>query len=328
MKIALVGAGVIARVHMKALLAIGTLPAAICDIDPKKAQALLEEFSLELPVFTDYGRLLAEFSPDVVHICTPHYTHADMVVSALDKNIHVLCEKPLCIREEEIDRILAAEKRSSATLGVCHQNRYNPANLFFRDYIADKTVTAAHGEVVWHRDREYYLSGAWRGKWKTEGGGVLINQALHTLDLCQWFFGDPDAVTATAATLGLSDVIEVEDTAACTFHGKTPFTFFATNLSAVSLPVCIRARVGDEDVVLQPRTVTVNGKPVFHEEQTVVLGKPTYGSGHLRLLADFYRCVNEGVPFPINGEEGAKVVRLILAVYKSGGKQIPLHSQK
>lgn len=326
MKIALVGAGVIARVHMKALLAIGTLPAAICDIDPKRAQALLEEFSLDLPVFTDYERMLAEFSPDVVHICTPHYTHADMVVSALDKNIHVLCEKPLCIHEEEIDRILAAEKKSSATLGVCHQNRYNPANLFFRNYIADKTVTAAHGEVVWHRDREYYLSGAWRGKWETEGGGVLINQALHTLDLCQWFFGEPDAVTATTATLGLSDVIEVEDTAACTFLGKTPFTFFATNLSAVSLPVCTRARVGDEDVVLQPRTVTVNGKIVFHEEQTVVLGKPTYGSGHLRLLADFYRCLNEGKPFPINGEEAAKVVRLILAVYKSKGRQIPLHS--
>ncbi len=328
MKIALVGAGVIARVHMKALLSLGMMPAAICDIDPQMAQAFLKEFSVELPVFTDYGQLLAEFSPDVVHICTPHYTHADMVVSALDKNIKVLCEKPLCIHEEEIDRILAAEKRSSAMLGVCHQNRYNPAHRFFKEYIADKTVTAAHGEVVWHRDREYYLSGAWRGKWETEGGGVLINQALHTLDLCQWFFGEPSGVTATITTLGLSDVIEVEDTAACTFHGKTPFTFFATNLSALSLPICIRALVDEDDVVLQPRTVTINGETVFHEEQTVVLGKPTYGSGHLRLLADFYRCVNEGEPFPIDGAEAAKVVRLILAVYKSGGKQIPLHSEK
>lgn len=325
MKIAIVGAGAIARVHMKALLSLDTAPAAICDIDPARARELLDEFSMDLPIFTDYERMLTEFSPEVVHICTPHHLHADMVVSALEKNVHVLCEKPLCIREEEIPRILAAERKSSATLGVCHQNRYNPANLFFKDHIAGKAVSAAHGEVVWRRDREYYRSGEWRGKWATEGGGVLINQALHTLDLCQWFFGLPTAVTATTATLAVAGVIEVEDTAACCFLGETPFTFFATNGAAVNLPVCTRARVDGIDVVLQPHSVVIDGKTAFREEQVVVLGKPCYGNGHLRLLENFYRCLKDGEPFPINGEEAVKVIRLILAVYKSHGKQIPLH---
>ncbi len=324
MKIALVGAGVIARVHVKALAALGMQPAAVCDIDASKAEKLLREFALDLPVFTDYGEMLADFAPDAVHICTPHGLHADMVVAALERDIHVLCEKPLCIKESDIPRILAAEQRSKATLGVCHQNRYNPANLFFKDHIAGSALRAAHGAVVWHRDAAYYAAGAWRGKWASEGGGVMINQALHTLDLCQWLFGMPTSVTATVSNLSLGGVIEVEDTAAATFAGDTPFTFFATNAAAVSMPVSITARTQDEEIVLLPHSVIVNGKTVFHESQNMVMGKACYGSGHIDLLADFYRCLREGKPFPIGGAEGARVVRLILAMYQSKGEKISL----
>ncbi len=324
MKIALVGAGVIARVHMKALLALGMQPAAVCDIDASKAEKLLREFALDLPVFTDYGEMLADFAPEAVHICTPHYLHADMVVAALERDIHVLCEKPLCIKESDIPRILAAEQGSKATLGVCHQNRYNPANLFFKDHIAGCALRAAHGSVVWHRDAAYYAAGAWRGKWASEGGGVMINQALHTLDLCQWLFGMPTSVTATVSNLSLAGVIEVEDTAAATFAGDIPFTFFATNAAAVSMPVSITARTQDEEIVLLPHSVVINGETVFHEPQNMIMGKACYGNGHIDLLADFYRCLREGKPFPIGGAEGARVVRLILAMYKSNGKKILL----
>lgn len=324
MKIALVGAGVIARVHVKALAALGMQPAAVCDIDIARAEALLREFSLDIPVFTDYGKLLADVAPDAVHICTPHHCHADMVVAALQKNVHVLCEKPLCIKESDIPRILAAEKASRATLGVCHQNRYNPANLFVKEHLQGKQIRAAHGTVAWHRDAAYYEAGAWRGKWETEGGGVMINQALHTLDLCQWLLGDPETVTATVSNLSLDGVIEVEDTAAATFKGKNPFTFFATNASAVSMPVSVVIRTVGEEIVLLPHSVMINGEAVLHEPQNMVMGKACYGNGHIALLADFYRSVQEGKPFGINGTEAAKVIRLILAMYKSAGKEIAL----
>lgn len=321
MKIALVGAGVIARVHMRALRSLGLLPVAVCDVDEGKARTFLAEFSVELPVYTDYETMLRELAPDAVHICTPHHCHADMIVSALSRDIHVLSEKPLCIKKEDIGRILAAEAASRATLGVCHQNRYNPSTLFFKNYISDKKVQAAHGSVAWHRSATYYASGAWRGKWETEGGGVMINQALHTLDLCQWLFGYPEAVTATVATLSLRDVIEVEDTAAATFSGPVPFTFFATNTTGKSLPISITARTQDEEILLLPHSVTVNGKTVFHEDEAAVSGKACYGMSHTTLFADFYEALKMGRPFAINGLEASRVIELILAMYESHAQE-------
>ena len=324
MRIAVVGVGVIGRVHLKSLCTLGTPPVAVCDIDVAKAKAALAELGLDVPVYEDYGVMLQELAPDVVHICTPHYCHPDMVVAALEKNIHVLCEKPLAITPEGLDRVLAAEAASSATLGVCQQNRYNAATRFFKEYLQDKKVLAVHGAVVWHRSREYYQSGAWRGKWATEGGGVMINQALHTLDLCQWIFGTPTAVTAQISTLTLGDVIEVEDTAVAQFDGPVPFSFFATVGAAGSLPVCITAKIEEGELCLWPRRVTLNGSTLFDEPHTVVMGKPCYGVGHVALMADFYAAIKENRPFALNGATAAVVIRLILALYRSKGERVLL----
>ena len=324
MKIVIVGAGVIGRVHLKAMLELGIMPAAICDIDKGRANAMLCDMHLDLPVFADYRDMLDELRPDSVHICTPHYLHADMIVEALSRNIHVLCEKPLCIKREDIPRILAAERASTATLGVCHQNRYNPANLFAKEYLAGKTVRGGHGTVAWHRDARYYQSADWRGKWESEGGGVMINQALHTLDLMQWMLGYPEAVTASISNLSLGDVIEVEDTAVAAFVGKAPFTFLGTNASGVSLPVQITVRTTDEEIVLLPHSVIVDGKVLFHEKKQIVLGKTCYGNGHVALIADFYGAIEEGRPFAINGEAAASVIQMILAMYESKGESVLL----
>lgn len=322
MKIVITGAGVIGRVHLKAMLELGILPAAICDIDEGKASAMLRELHLDLPVYTDYSAMLDELQPDSVHICTPHYLHADMIVEALSRGVNVLCEKPLCIKREDIPRVLAAEKASSAMLGVCHQNRYNPANLFARDYLAGKTVRGGHGTVAWHRDAKYYQSADWRGKWESEGGGVMINQALHTLDLMQWMLGYPETVAASISTLALGDVIEVEDTAVATFAGKAPFTFLGTNAAGVSLPVQITVRTTTEEIVILPHSVIVDGKCLFHEEKQIVLGKTCYGNGHVALISDFYDCVKSGRHFAIDGEAAAAVIKLILAMYESKGERV------
>ncbi len=324
MKIVITGAGVIGRVHLKALLELGIMPAAICDIDEEKANTMLRELHLDLPVFGDYRDMLDKLQPDSVHICTPHYLHADMIVEALSRGVNVLCEKPLCIKREDIPRILAAEKASNAMLGVCHQNRYNPANLFAREYLAGKTVRGGHGTVAWHRDASYYRSADWRGKWATEGGGVMINQALHTLDLMQWMLGYPAAVTASISNLSLGGEIEVEDTAVATFAGKAPFTFLGTNAAGASLPVQITVRTTAEELVLLPHSVIVDGKCLFHEEKQIVLGKTCYGNGHVTLISDFYDCVKSGRRFAIDGTAGAAVINMILAMYESKGERVEL----
>lgn len=316
MKAAVIGLGVIGSVHTEVLRNLGKDLAAVCDTDESR-------FSVypAIPRYTDWRKMLSEVKPDVVHVCTPHYLHAEMIIEALGRDINVLCEKPLCIRREELSKIFEAEASSKAQLGVCLQNRYNAVNLFVKDYLAGKKVTEGAGSVVWHRDEAYYASGAWRGKRATEGGGVLINQALHTLDLLQWFAGFPKYVTAAVSNLSLKGKIEVEDTASALYSGGAAFTFFATNGGAQGLPVEITLCTEKDYIKLLPDCVLINGEAKRFGREERVYGKYCYGTGHERLIADFYDCVQNGKKFAIDGQEAAKAVRMVFGAYESNGEK-------
>ena len=313
MKTATIGYGVIGKLHTKIQSELGTL-VAVCDVDETALEA-----APDVKKYTDYVTMLDREELDAVHICTPHYLHCEMIVEALRRNINVLCEKPMCISHVEIEKILEAEKKSDAILGICLQNRYNPANVFVKDYIKDKKTVSGVAHVSWHRDEKYFGSGAWRGKKATEGGGVLINQALHTLDLMQWFLGMPSEMTAQISTLSLGDVIETEDTAALICSGGSDFVFYATLASAVDAPVEMSLKLESEWLNIRQNGIVINGeyqkidrKPVSNDI------KECYGNSHEALIADFYSCVKNKKHFGIDGNEGAKVIKLILAAYESG----------
>ena len=316
MRCAVIGVGVIGSLHAAILKKYGRL-CAVCDIDEEKLQQYAD-----FHVYTDYIRLLDTEKPDAVHICTPHYLHAGMIIEALSRDINVLCEKPLCISKEDIGRITEAEKKSKALLGVCLQNRCNPENRFLKEYLADKNVRQITGVVTWHRDEQYYASGEWRGKKETEGGGVLINQALHTLDLALWLSDMPDTVVSAISNLTLDGVIEVEDTAAIICRGKTGINFFATNGSGCDMPIELTVKTDTEIIKVMPGTVVINGEARKFESVYKALGKQCYGSGHEALIEDFYSCIKENKPFEITAEEASRCVRVILAAYESGGKPV------
>ena len=231
MKVAIIGLGVIGALHAE-LATLNADLVAVCDVN----EARLAPYT-NVKKYVDYRQMLDEVKPDVVHVCTPHYLHAEMVVEALHRDINVLCEKPLCINLSELNVILHAEKESEAQLGVCLQNRYLSVNQYAKEFLQENPPITGMGYVSWQRGKEYYLSSPWRGKKETEGGGVLINQALHTLDLLQWFCGDAATVRASLSNLTLQGVIDVEDTACVLCEGKAPFTFFATNGGATNFPV-------------------------------------------------------------------------------------------
>lgn len=319
MKSAIIGLGMIGSVHTKVLRELFGEPYAVCDVIEEK----FSEYPNSLH-YTDYKAMLDEARPDVVHICTPHYLHAEMIIECLKRDINVLCEKPLCISKAEINAVLEAEKKSSAKLGICMQNRYNAPNVYVKDYLSDKQIISATGNVVWHRGEKYYNSAAWRGKWATEGGGVLINQALHTLDLMQWINGMPEYVTASVSNLTLDGIIEVEDTAVALYSGNSEFSFFATVGSNKDFNVEMTIRTADETIKVFTNSVMINEKIISFDKDDSVYGKLCYGSGHKRLVEDFYDCIATGKDFEINGEEASKVVRLILGVYASQGKKVLL----
>ena len=326
-RVALVGCGAISGNHIKAILAAGQELCALCDIDPTHAQAVVQKYELgDLPIYTDYNMMLDTEKPDAVHICTPHYLHAPMSVAALERNIHVLCEKPLCISLEELKTLRAAVKKSHAQLGVCHQNRYEP-NMIRLCELAREGVLGGCGYVVWNRDVAYYNSAAWRGTWEQEGGGVMINQALHTLDILQWVCGMPTQVTAHCFNDRLRGMIEVEDTATARFEtadGKT-LHFFATTSATVNFPVRLEIQLRSKEVILAGNNLLVSDSITERNEKSeAVVGKSVWGNGHKALISDFYACIAENRPFPIDVSEGEKVIRLILAMYTSNGERIKI----
>ena len=328
MKTALVGAGVIGTVHAKNMALLNRPFDAICDINEKKARELASLASPEAKIYTDLKQMIKEFAPDVVHICTPHYVHAEQVIYALDNGVNVLCEKPLCAHPEQLPGILEAEERSSAMLGVCQQNRYNETVAFAREYLKEngKKIISGNGSVCWSRTEAYYAESPWRGKLSEAGGGALINQALHTLDLLEEFCGVPDFVTARADILAPKKDVEVEDTVNAVFSSESGmlYTFFASinNLKNLPVELCFKLESGEILTVL-PKTVLVDGKTVFEcVKNASNVGKSYYGSGHATLFADYYDCLASNRKFSIDGKEAAKVMRLIFAVYASHGKKI------
>lgn len=322
MKGAIIGLGVIAEVHIGVLKNLNIDVSCVCDIDREKAEAFVDQHKISCKIYTDYRQMLDKEEIDVVHICTPHYLHAEMCIYALNRNINVLCEKPLCIKYEEIEDILRAVDSSEAQLGVCLQNRYVNINKYVKDLISNDKVIDGFGAMLWSRGKDYYDSAEWRGKWATEGGGVVINQALHTLDLLQWFCGMPHSVNANTSNVN-HEYIEVEDTARARFvYDDGVFEFYASTSHIDNFDIQIMLITPDKRIVITDKNLIVNGKAIEFETIKTQNVKECYGSGHMNLIADYYDCIKNGKHFEIDAYEALKVIKLTLGIYNSKGKTI------
>lgn len=324
MRSCVVGIGSIGPSHINALCALGENIVALCDLKTERCEAARERFGLDCLIYTDYIKMLDEVKPDVVHICLPHYLHVDYACEALSRGINVLSEKPIGISLSQLEKLKCAVENSSATLGVCHQNRYNSSVRYLKELFEGETVLCASGTLVWERDGDYYTDSDWRGRMETEGGGVMINQALHTLDLLQWFCGMPDKVTATVSNNTHRGMIDVEDTAFGVFKvgERSRFIVTATNCANHSYPVSFNFSTENHSAALIGDTVIVDGAPLTKSDGKPLCGKAVYGNGHLPLINDFYDCLRSGRKFPLDVYEAEKVIKLILAMYRSNGEEI------
>lgn len=320
---AVIGCGDVSAVHFEAIAAsAGIELTAVCDADQDRV-ATAAAAAHGVPAFTDYEALLEEVHPDVVHICTPHYWHAAMAITALDRGINVILEKPLAHTLAEGHRLVSSAARSSAKIGVCFQNRYNAPVQAMAALLSGGglgAVTGAAATVMWSRRAAYYLDRPWRGQWSTAGGGLLMNQAIHTLDLLQWLVGDVTEVRGHAATHALADVIEVEDTAelALTHASGTRSVFYATLANAVNAPITLD--VYTEHAALSLRgalTVTyADGRvEVVQEREMDTGGRAYWGVSHALLIQDFYRSLDEPGWFWISPAEALKSLQIIKDVY-------------
>ncbi|MGP3778286.1 Gfo/Idh/MocA family protein [Halanaerobium saccharolyticum] len=327
LKTAIIGCGNIHQVHADIIKnSDNTELEYVVDIKENRAKKSAEKYNCKY--LTDYKDLLDK-NLDSVHICTPHFLHSSMAIDFLNSEINVLVEKPLALNYKEAQKVIKADQNSSAKLGVCFQNRFNENIQRAREIIDSSELgelKGIKGIVTWHRDQNYYLKDDWKGYYKTEGGGVLINQAIHTLDLIQWFGGEIEAVKGNIDTRVLEDIIEVEDTADATLYFKNNAVgiFYATNGFSANSPVEIvvdfekgSLRLFGDQLFVQKE----NEIKQFSEEKESKY-KAYWGYGHQKLIESFYQAIiNNNNKNLIKAEEGIKTLELINKINNSSKKR-------
>ena len=323
---AIIGCGGIAQVHAAVLQMLPDTELIACaDIRPERAEAMAAKYGCR--AYSSMDALLAAEQPDSVHLCTPHYLHAPMAKAAADRGIAVFSEKPPIVSRDQWS--LLEEAAAKVPLGICFQNRYNPNVEEAKRLIADGTYGALLGGrafVTWKREAPYYLDSGWRGTWATEGGGVLINQSVHTLDLLTRLFGSPEKVETHMANHHLRDSIEVEDTVeAYLILGGKPVLFYATTAYTQDAPVLIelhleKAVLRLESDVLEIRTANGAERKTFEVPEN--LGKQYWGTGHAACIADFYDSIAEKRPFRNDLASVKDTADLLMTMYEQGRKDL------
>lgn len=321
---ALLGCGRVSPNHYQA---IHELPqarlAAVCDLDAAAAEALVAE--TPVPVYTNYHEMLKQHPEvDVVNILTPSGLHAEHALEVLRRHRrHVIVEKPMALRIEDAEAMIAAADEVGRQLHVVQQNRFNKAIEKVREALnAGRFGRLVLGtvRVRWCRGQAYYDQAPWRGTWALDGG-VLTNQAVHHLDLLQWLCGDVEEISATANT-SLSQV-EVEDTALAWLR------FANGALGAIEATTAARPDDYEASISIlgEHGTAIVEGASVnrlavwsFEEldlEQFSESPGTVYGFGHQRLIARACRSLQTGEPPAVDGHEGIRPVRLLHAIYRA-----------
>jgi len=337
LKAAIVGCGKIAHNHVQALQAIdGVSVVAVSDTNIDVARAFAAQYSIP-HAFSDYGQLL-ETELDLVTICTPHPAHEEGVVRAAAAGLHVLCEKPVAVSLASIDTMIQACDDNQVAFGVLFQRRFWPAVQQVRQALETKalgTPVLGSVEVRFRRDKEYYQD-EWRGRWDTEGGGVLINQAIHHLDLLQWFMGDVTSVSGRIATLRHTDVMEVEDSAVA--HLGFASGAIATVLATTTLNAGLGGQIMVSDKAGQTASVIEFPEGIGVLDFSSVGGEPHYTpvydnakpydrplseiheslvEYHRQQIHEFVDAIREGRDPSVTGREARKSLAVVLAIYES-----------
>ena len=332
-RIGLVGCGDVSVVHFEAIRDIEGLElVGVADTDPEALARATE--ATGVPGFASTQELIDAVKPDAVHVTTPHDEHIDPTLTALAAGVHVLQEKPLAHTLEEGQRLVDAVKNAgpdAPKVGICFQNRYNLASERLHELLASGELGAVRGawaSVVWTRSADYYRTKPWRGTWANSGGGLLINQAIHTLDLVQWLLGGVERTDGYVATRKYGEVIEVEDTAELLLHhpGGVTTSFYATLTAPQHRPVEIELDCENAYVTLRGGTdggLTIrwaDGRVDTIGERSVTSGGRSYwGVSHELLIRDFYEHLEDPEPFWIGPQEAMASLEILKEAYRLSG---------
>ena len=324
----------IADYHVQAIAANHDNGARLVAVGHYAPQRFTEiEHRFGVPCQTEQ-ELLSNPQVDVICICTPSGQHAQQAIAAAQAGKHVLVEKPMATRLEEADAMIAACHQNQVGLGVVFPSRTKP--VFQRIHIAIQSgelgeLTLGLVNLPYYRSQAYYDQAAWRGTWALDGGGVLMNQGIHQVDLLAWWMGDPEAVTAHALTLQRE--IEVEDTlcASLCFANGSLATINATVTAAPGFPPRMEIYGTRGGVQIEGDTVirwwSANGS----RDQDSTGAQPSAAGagadprgisivGHIAVVSDFIQALHENRPSLVDGAEGRRSLAIVNSIYQAAGR--------
>lgn len=333
----IVGGGMIGAVQAAAIEQIsGAKLLAVCGRDESKAAEFAAKFSCA--GYTDYDKFLQHPGLQIVNICTPSGTHAELGIRAAEAGKHVLVEKPIEINLERADALIAACDKAGVKLGVIFQSRFLPAVQRIKQAIDEGRLgklMLGDALVKWYRAPEYYAPGSWRGTLKMDGGGALINQAIHTIDLLCWMMGPAESAFAMKAALRYPH-IEAEDTLVGTVKFQNGALGVVQAATSAKPGFKRRLEISGErgSIILDGDAISVwaidgeDSNLGEAEQLTDGSANPAAISneGHRRQIEDMMHAVIENRAPMIDGCEGRKSLELVVALYEAAneGKLVKL----
>lgn len=332
----IVGCGMISRFHARAIADVGDAAVSACF---SQTPASADKFAAEIPgctAYYDLDEMLADPRVNAISICTPSGAHMESCVAAAKAGKHVVVEKPLDVSLARCDAMIKACQDAGVVLATIFPSRFHESSQLLKQAIDSGRfgrMTLGDAYVKWWRTQQYYDSGAWRGTWKLDGGGALMNQAIHSLDLLLWFMGPVTEVTAATAMLA-HERIEVEDVVVATIKFasgalgvvEASTATFPGELKRIELhgnqgSACMR----EEDIIRwefaeksaadEALLARMAGKT--HTGGGAADPKAIGHHGHTKLFQDFLNAITNGTQPLINGPEGRRSVEVILAIYQA-----------
>lgn len=335
LKVAMIGCGRISVMHFDGILRCRHAQlVACCDVVEQKAVAAAKKYGCN--AYVSYQEMFKSEKIDAVHICLPHYLHAPVAQYAISLGIHVLTEKPMAISLQDAKDTVRLAKEKGVSYAVIFQCRYNAATKLVKRRAEEGkrggklgSLICASSVLTWSRSDEYYSHSDWKGTWDKEGGGVIIDQAIHSIDLVNYVTDAPvKRVRASMDNQG-HDLVSVEDSAhgIVEYENGVKYCFYCTNNFCIDEPIEIKMIFEGGRAVFSydaAEIVYADGtkETIANDEteQSVDGGKDYWGFRHAEQIQKFYEALLGLHPLEISGEDALKTHQLICRIYEEGKK--------